>query len=347
MRFGNFQAIYLLLIFPALALFYIRAFKKRRRDMEAFADKDLLGELTGSIDIKKQRLRAILILVSVFLIVLSLMRPRWGFEWKEVKRSGIDILIAIDTSKSMLAEDVKPNRLERSKLAVKDMIKKLRGDRIGLIAFSGSAFLQCPLTVDYSGFMLSLDDLDVDTIPKGGTSLSGAIRIALDSYGRVGKKYRALVIITDGEDHEGDAADWAEKAKEQGLKIFTIGIGTKEGELIPVTDQAGNRTFLKDRSGNVVKTRLDEAVLQKIAIVTGGSYVRAGSTEFGLDLIYEERLSKMEKREVENKMVKRYKERYGVPLSLALLLLCIEPFIREKRKNHRVQGTVVRVQNET
>jgi Ca-activated chloride channel family protein len=264
------------------------------------------------------------------------MRPQWGFSWEEVRRSGLDILIAIDTSKSMLAGDIKPNRLERSKLAVKDLIKKLRGDRIGLIAFSGNAFLQCPLTVDYSGFLLSLNELNFNSIPKGGTSISSAIKTAMDSYEGGQKKYKILVIITDGEDHEGNVAEMAEKAKDAGIKIFSIGIGTKEGELISVTDESGNKVFLKDRQGNVVKTRLDETTLQKIALTTGGSYVRATNTEFGLDLIYEEKLSKMEKREIESNMIKRYEERFQIPLAIALVLLCLEPFISERRRSERV-----------
>ena len=300
--------------------------------MELFAHKDLINDLTGSLDRKRQKLKGYFIMVSLVLIIFSLMRPQWGFEWKEVTRSGLDILIALDTSKSMLAEDVKPNRLERSKLAVRDLMKKLQGDRIGLIAFAGNAFLQCPLTVDYSGFALSLDDLDVNTIPKGGTSLSDAVRVAIDSYEGGKKKYKVLVIITDGEDHEGSAMEWAETAKEKGIKIFAIGIGTKEGELIPITDESGGVSFLKDRKGNVVKTRLDEASLQNMALTTGGSYVKATNKEFGLDLIYKEKLSQMEKREIKNKMVKRYEERFQIPLVLALILLCMEPFITEKKK---------------
>lgn len=336
MKLGAFQIIHGLWLLPALIGFYFWAHKRRSRAMREFADKELLNELTRSLHKKRQYLRASLISLSILMIILSLMRPQWGFSWEEVKRSGLDILIAIDTSKSMLAEDIKPNRLERSKLAVKDLIKKLRGDRTGLIAFSGSAFLQCPLTVDYNGFLLSLNELDFNTIPKGGTSISSAIKTALDSYEGGGKKYKILVIITDGEDHEGNAAGMAEKAKDAGIKIFTIGIGTKEGELIPVTDESGNTVFLKDRQGNVVKTRLDETTLQKIALTTGGSYVRATNTEFGLDLIYEEKLSKMEKREIENRMIKRYEERFQIPLAIALLLLCLEPFISERRRNERL-----------
>jgi Ca-activated chloride channel family protein len=331
MKFGNIQAVHYIWLLLGLGFFYVWSFKKRDRAMESFAHKDLLDHLIPSLDRKKGNIKAMCILLSLCAICLSLMRPQWGFEWQEVKRSGLDIMIAIDTSKSMLAEDVRPNRLERSKLAVKDLIKKLRGDRIGLIAYAGNAFLQCPLTVDYNGFMLSLNALDVETIPKGGTSLSQAIQAALDSYGGGGKKYKVLVIITDGEDHEGRASELAEKAKEQGIKIFTIGIGTKEGELIPVSDSAGNMMYLKDRSGNVVKTRLDEQTLQNIALTTGGSYVKATATEFGLDLIYEEKLSKMEKREFENKMVRKFNEHYQIPLALALILLCLEPYIRERK----------------
>lgn len=332
MKFGNLHAIHFIWLLMALIFFFMWAHRRRKRAMENFAHKDLLDDLTRSLDRKKKRMKAVLLSVSVLFIIIALMRPQWGFEWQEVKRSGLDILIAIDTSNSMLAEDVKPSRLERSKLAVKDLIKKLRGDRIGLIAFAGSAFLQCPLTVDYNGFMLSLDSLDVNTIPKGGTSLTSAIRTALDSYEGGMNKYKILVLITDGEDHEGNSVELAEKAKEKGIRIFTIGIGTREGELIPVADESGNVHYLKDKQGNVVKTRLDEDTLQKIALTTGGSYVKATRTEFGLDLIYEEKLSKMEKRDIEEKMVKKYKERFQVPLFAGLLLLCIEPFIRERRK---------------
>ncbi len=303
--------------------------------METFAHKDVLSSLILSVNDNNKKWKMVLVLISVFLIIFSMMRPQWGFEWKEVTRSGLDIIIALDTSKSMLAEDVKPNRLERSKLAVKDLIKKLQGDRLGLIAFAGNAFLQCPLTADYNGFMLSLDDLDVHTIPKGGTSLSNAVRVALDSYEGSKKKYKILVIITDGEDHEGNAQHWAEKAKEKGIKIFTIGIGTKEGEIIPITDESGRKIYLKDKSGNVVKTRLDETTLQQIALSTGGSYLKSTNTEFGLDLIYEEKLSKMERREIKNKMVKQYNEKFRIPLVIALLLLSIEPFIRERRAEKR------------
>jgi len=331
-RFAQLNLIYLLWLVPVLALFYIWSFRKHRKILRRFADETLLNELTLSLDMRKRRLKTVLIITAVLLGLFSLMRPQWGFHWEKIKRKGIDILIAIDTSKSMLADDVKPNRLERSKLAVKDMVKKLNGDRIGLIAFSGDAFLQCPLTVDYSGFMLSLDSLATDTIQKGGTSISSAIMEAIKVYKKEQKKYKILVLITDGEDHAGDPVKMAKDAKKEGVKIFCIGIGTKEGELIPITNKDGGKGFLKDKSGNAVKTRLDESTLQKIALDTGGCYVRSSGANFGLDLIYEQKLSKIKKKEFKEKMIRRFEERFQIPLAICLLLLLIEPFISERKK---------------
>ena len=332
MRFANLGALHLLWLVAGLAIFYYWSFKKRLGDIRNFAQEQLITDLTPSLNQKRQKLKIILMFLAVLLILFSLLRPQWGFQWQEVKRKGLDIIIAVDTSKSMLASDVKPNRLERAKLAIKDFTKHLRGDRVGLIAFSGEAFLQCPLTVDYAGFLLSVDSLNVNIIPRGGTSISKAIKEAIRSYEGGLKKYNVLILITDGEDHEGNPEKAAEQAKREGVKIFCVGIGTPQGELITLTDERDRKTFLKDNQGNVVKTRLDEVTLQKIALATGGSYVRSGATEFGLDLIYEDKLSKMEKREFESKMAKQFQERFQIPLALAFLLLMGELFISERKR---------------
>ncbi|MFA7294676.1 MAG: VWA domain-containing protein [Candidatus Omnitrophota bacterium] len=320
-----------IVIIIILILFYFWAVKLRKAALERFAQKDLLEELLSRLDYKKRFLKNCLVILAISLMFFALMRPQWGFHWEEVKRKGVDILIALDTSKSMLAEDVKPNRFERSKLAIKDLLRNLKGDRIGLIAFSGNAFLQCPLTLDYGGFLLSLDNTGIDTIPKGGTSLTSAIKEALRSYEGGQKKYKVLIVITDGEDHEGNPVEASEEAKKEGIKIFCIGIGTKEGELIPVTDESGQKIFLKDAQGNVVKSHLNEIDLQKIALNTGGVYVRATNTEFGLNLIYKERIAGMEKRELEAKMNKHYEERFQIFLWLALFLLVVEHWISDKK----------------
>jgi len=331
MRFGNIDAAYFLWLLLFLGLFYKWAFKKRNRVLRALADKKLLPEITASWRPARRRLKVVLILTAVFLIVVAFMRPQWGFSWEEVKKKGVDILIAIDTSKSMLAEDVKPNRLERAKLAVGDLLGKLHGDRVGLIAFSGGAFLQCPLTSDYNGFMLSLNAIGVDIIPKGGTSISSAIGEAIKVYRDQAQDEKTLVIITDGEDHEGNPVRAAEAAAKEKIKIFCVGIGTSEGELIPVRDEKGQVSFLKDREGAVVKTRLDEVTLEKIARITGGIYVRARGAEFGLDVLYKEKFSKMEKRVFSDKLTKRYKEKFQIPLLMAILLLTVEALISERK----------------
>jgi Ca-activated chloride channel family protein len=203
-----------------LLFFYAWASSRRRRLAERFAEKNLMHDITPSMSAAKRRLKSALVAIAFLLGVYALARPQWGFEWEELKRSGLDMLVAIDVSKSMLAPDVKPNRLERSKLAVKDMMKKLSGDRIGLIAFSGTAFLQCPLTIDYNGFILSLDDLGPGTIPRSGTSLEGAIKEAMNVLKGTDKKYKVLVIITDGEELEGSAQGLAKEAAAQGIKIY-------------------------------------------------------------------------------------------------------------------------------
>lgn len=331
MRFAQANFILGFLVLCIAIMFYYWVDRSRKTLLEKFAHKDLLNDLLSQVDFRRKRLKVIIIILSLALSIFALFRPQWGFHWQEVKRKGLDIIVALDTSKSMLTEDIKPSRLARAKLALGDLSRNLKGDRIGLIAFAGSAFLQCPLTVDYGGFLLTLENTDTDIIPKGGTSISSAIKEAVKSYEGGQKKYKALVIITDGEDHEGDALKAAEEAKKEGIVIFCIGIGTKDGDLIPVKDEAGGKMFLKDKEGNVVKSRLDETTLQKIALITGGSYVRSTNTEFGLDLLYREKLSKMEKRELLGKMNKHYEDRFQIFLAIALVLLLLEPFISDTK----------------
>jgi len=324
MRFGNIAAFNWLWMAAAFAVFLWWAGRRRRRLLERFADTAVLPVLTAGVNTSRTRWKLFLQTSTVFLLALALVRPQWGFQWQTVTRTGVDIMIAVDVSRSMLATDIKPNRLERTKLAIRDLVEKLEGDRIGLIAFAGTAFVQCPLTVDYSGFLISLDDLSTGSIPRGGTSVSGAIREAMSAFAGGQKKYQALVIVTDGEDHEGDAAILAEQAKNAGIRVYCVGIGTPEGELIPLEGENGARTWLKDRSGNVVKSRLNETLLQEIALKTGGSYVRASSLEFGLDLLYEKKIATLEEREIKSTMAKRYEERFQFVLLPAFVLLAIQ-----------------------
>lgn len=332
MKFGAvFFAIFLWLV-PGVLVFNILASRMREKALKKFAQDSLLAELTKDVDVRRKTLKGYLVVLIVLFTVLALMRPQWGFQWQEVKKQGLDILIAVDTSKSMLAEDVLPNRLQRSKLAIKDLVKKLKADRVGLIVFSGNAFLQCPLTLDYDGFLLSLDDIGVDSVPIGGTSLSQAIYTAIKSYEGGINKHKILIIITDGEDLEGGLDLAIQRAKADKISIYTVGIGSKDGELVPIKTGLGRMIFLQDKEGNVVKTRLNEETLQRVALATGGMYVHSSGVEFGLDLIYREKLSKLEKEEFKSRMEKKYFERFQLVLFPALLLLLIEPFIGDKKK---------------
>ncbi len=324
MQFALSLRLYALWVVILVVIFIFWAQKRQTKLLQRFARPTLIEELTKNFDRKRKIYKDIFLVLVFILNILALARPQWGFEWEEVKRSGLDILLAIDTSRSMLTEDVKPNRLNRTKLAVKDLLKKLQGDRIGLVAFAGKAFLVCPLTVDYLGFLLSLEDLDSKTIPQGGTNIAEAIEEALKEYDQTPSKYKAVIIVTDGENLEGEPVVLAKKAKDKGIKIYCVGIGTKEGELIRVQNDLGEYEFLKDSDGNFVKSRLNEKLLQEIALLTGGTYIRASGANFGLDLIYDQELSKFERREMESKRYKRFHERFQIPLAWALIFLVLE-----------------------
>jgi len=331
MRFGNLQIFtYMVWLLPLLAVFYIWALRKERRAMEAFAQKELIPGIAPSYRKDPRVLRSLLSIAALGLMILALARPQWGFYWREDERKGVDILIAIDTSKSMLAVDMLPDRLSFSKKSVESFLRELKGDRVGLIAFSGNAFLQCPLTVDYSGFLIALKDMGVDTISRGGTSIPAAVEEAVRSYKGAETNNRAMIIITDGENTEGDLDKAIAQARKAGIMVSCVGIGTAEGNPIPVLDEKGRKTFLRDKQGKIVRSRLMEGALKAIAEGTGGIYVRASQTDFGLDTIYRERLDKLEKRKTEEKKVKVYRERFQYPLALALVFLIAEILLERK-----------------
>lgn len=333
MIFANPSAWHLLWLLPliagALHWFYIRRCKKA----SLFIQEHLQNELAQGFSKKQYRLKAVFVMAAFVFIVMSISRPQWGFTQRPVKRHGLDIMVVIDVSKSMLTQDVKPSRLERTKLAIKDLVMKLNGsDHIGLIAFAGNAMVICPLTYDYNGFILSLDDLSTDTIARGGTNISQAIDEAVKAYSGMTDSDKAVVLVTDGEDEEGDVKEAARRAKEKGLRIFTVGVGTRAGDLIQVANADGQLEFLKDSDGNYVKSHLNENLLQQIAYITGGAYVRSGEAQFGLDYLYERQLSKLKKHDSEEKMAKLYDERFQWPLTFTFILLLAETFLLTQRK---------------
>ena len=331
MQFGNPTSFWLLGLAPVLAVFLVWAFRARRRALARFASQPLLQRLAESVRPMARRWKAALIVMVVTLAALALTQPRWGFEWREVKHKGVDVFVLLDVSKSMLTEDVRPNRLTQAKYAVQDLLEKLRGDRIGLVAFAGTAFVQCPLTVDYEAFRLTLKDADPRIIPRGGTAIGTAIRTALKAFEAGEGRDRAIVLITDGEETESDALAAADEAAKAGVKMYAIGVGTAEGELIPVREDGKPMEFLKDREGKVVKSRLDEETLKQLALKTGGIYVRSAAGDFGIDTIYDKGIAQLQRKEYEARLQKQYFERFQWPLGIAFALLVVEAFANDRR----------------
>lgn len=304
--------------------------KRRLATLKQFASAQLLGRLTRHISPEKRKLKHLLLVLAVFLMFVALARPQYGFRWVEVKRKGIDILFALDTSKSMLAEDTRPNRLQRAKLGILDFVNQLQGDRIGLMPFAGSSYLMCPLTLDYDAFATSLNSVSTDIIPLGGTDISEVIRSAEQVLSN-DSNHKVLVLITDGENLEGDVLETARKAKENGMTIYTVGVGTTEGELIPLPGpQAG---FVKNSEGKFVTSRLDEKTLKEIAAVTGGIYAPLGSGGEGLEAIYQQKLKLIPKEELAERRHKVPMERFSWPLAAAIILLIIEYLTPERKGN--------------
>lgn len=273
---------------------------------------------------KRIRRRTTLRLLALFCILLALTRPQWGYKMEEVKQRGLDIIIVLDTSKSMLATDIKPNRLQQAKWAVRDFVQHLKGDRIGLVAFAGSSFLQCPVTVDYAAFTMTLNDLYAGIIPRGGTAIAQALETAETSFAESGGD-RVILLITDGENHEGDPLKIAKKLNKKQIKLFSIGVGTAEGELVPA---ANGRGYLKDQRGRVVKSTLNETLLEKLASETGGFYVRSAPGDFGLDRIYQLGIAGLQRDEQETRLARIYEERFGWFVAAALLFLAAEGLLR-------------------
>jgi Ca-activated chloride channel family protein len=304
--------------------------KKRQAALEKFAAHQLIGRLTRNVSGSRRRYKNILLLLAVFLCFAALARPQYGFQWVEVKRKGIDLLFALDTSKSMLAEDIKPYRLKRAHLAILDFVRQLEGDRVGLMPFAGSAYLMCPLTLDYDAFEQSLSAVTTDIIPRGGTNIATVIDKAVETLNNAAN-HKILIILTDGETLEGDAIKAAEEATKLGLTIYTVGVGTSQGELIPVAGQSG-KGFVKDKKGNFVTSRLDENTLSTIAEKSGGLYVPLGAAGEGLETIYQQKLALIPKEELAERRHKVLLERFEWPLAGALFFLILELLVGERKK---------------
>jgi len=335
-QFAHIEFLYGLLALPILGILFLLAQRQKRKAIEEFGEDKLVKGLTPEASKVKPWLKFIIIEFALMFVIIAMAGPQFGTKLKEVKREGIELVIALDISNSMLAEDITPNRLENAKRAISKLVDRLHNDKIALIVFAGDAFVQLPMTTDYSAVKMFLSTITPKLISNQGTAIGSAIDLGIKSFTPGDDKNKALIIITDGENHEGNAVDMAEKAHEAGIIVHTIGMGLSKGAPIPVYNKYGQKDYRTDRQGNVVISKLDETMLKKIAAAGGGKYIRANNTKSGLNALFDE-LKKMDKAEMESKVYSEYEEQYQYFLGFALLLLFVEFFIMY-RKNKRLSS---------
>lgn len=339
-RIDNLGALHLLWGVAALAGLTVYGLARRDGALRVFASANLLGTLVPHVSRPRQVVKAGLALAAMVSLVAALMGPRWGVYWEDVQRKGVDLMICLDVSRSMTARDVVPNRLERAKQDIRDLVAILPGDRVGLIAFAGLPVMKCPLTIDYGFFRLVLDDISVNSAPRGGTNLGDAVRMAADAFDDRIKNHKAIIVISDGEDQESYPIDAAEKVfKERGIRIYTIGLGDAgQGARIPLSEGPGTEYLVHD--GQQVWSKMNPECLQQMALTGGGAYVPAGTQHIELDRIYTEKISTIEKREFEAQKVQRYHARYQWFVAAALALLLVESLTRDVRAAPRTMENV-------
>jgi Ca-activated chloride channel family protein len=331
MTLAHLWILHLLWLLPLTLVGLMVYSRQKKRAMERIADSDLLARLTGAERMGSRFLKGLFLLASLGLMIFALAGPRWGSHYQEVSQKGVDIMVLVDVSRSMLVEDVEPNRLERARREILDFLRIVEGDRVGLIAFAGTAFVQCPLTLDYAALQMFLSALEPDLIPVAGTDLGAAIESAVVSFDFKSETDKVILLITDGEDNEKKGLEAAKKAAEKGIKLFVFGIGEPSGGPIPAGDGKGG--FKKDAAGKLVLSKLDEDSLRQIASVTGGTYVRSVAGDLDLDVLYFEGIkSRTEAQTLKSGKIKVYEERFMLFVLAAFLFLLLEGLIAERKE---------------
>jgi Ca-activated chloride channel family protein len=332
LRYEHIEYLNFLFGIPVLILAMLLYSRWKATALTLFGESKLVNELMHSFSKQRTQIKNMLTILIFIALIIGIANPQVGTKMEEVKREGVDLMIAIDLSNSMMAEDIKPNRLERAKLAISQLINKLQGDRIGLIVFAGEAYLQLPITTDYSAAKLFLSTVNTNIVPTQGTEIAKAIDLSMQSFDMENAQNKAIIIITDGESHDEKAIESAEHANELGIFVHTLGMGLSKGGPIPIYNKYGNRTgYRKDRDGNTVVSKLNENLLQQIANAGKGTYVRANNSKAGLSTLFAE-INKMEKKEIGTMVFTEYKDRFQLFIGLALLLLIID-LILLGRKN--------------
>lgn len=329
-RFANSEYLYLLLLIPVLAIIYALVARRRRHLLAKFGNLELLQGLMPDFSRGRLRLKFVLYLLALACVIVAAARPQFGSKLREEKSKGVEMMLVVDVSNSMLAEDFEPNRLERTKYAIGKLFEGLHQERVGLVAFAGEPKVQLPITSDYRMAQAFAKRLSPSLVGEQGTAIGKALQLATLSFSSQSEQSRVIVLITDGENHEDDAVEAARVAKEQGIRIYTIGIGTPEGAPIKI-----NGEFVKDEDGQMVVSKLGEQMLEQIASITDGAYVRATKQSIGLEEIVKS-INEMEKSELSTVRYEEYNEQYQYLLAVALSLLLLESFILSRR-NHRLR----------
>lgn len=328
-RFAHTEILYLLLLIPVFVVLFMLAIRSKKKAIKRFGDLSVISQLMPMVSFKRPVYKFTIVMLALVFIIVGIAGPQFGSKRQKVKRKGVEIVIALDVSNSMLANDIKPNRLEKSKRAISRLVEKLGDDKIGLVVFAGEAYTQLPITTDYSSARLFLSGINTDIVPIQGTAIGSAIDLASRSFTPESKASKAIVIITDGENHQDDAIKAAQAAREKGIIVHTIGMGLPEGAPVPIKGQPG--VFRKDANGNVVVTKLDENLLKQIAAAGEGAYIRANNTNVGLNALFKE-INKMDKTLLESKVYSEYDERFQYFILAGLFLLLLE-FLVLGRKN--------------
>ena len=329
-RFGNIEYLFFLIAIPILLVLLIYIIYKKKKDLNRFGDKDIISQLMPESSHSRPVIKYIIQLLALLALIIGIARPQFGSKLREIKREGVEIIIALDVSNSMLAEDIQPNRLERAKQAISKLVDQLVNDKIGLIVFAGDAYIQMPITTDYVSAKMFLSTINPDIVPIQGTAIGKAIELGTRSFTPLAESSKALIIITDGENHEDDAIQAAQMATEKGIKVHTIGIGLPEGAPVPIFNPDGQKSYKKDRDGNIVVSKLNEKMLRQIAAAGNGVYIRSTDSRVGLNTVFDE-INKMEKQEMDVRIYSDYDERFQYIFGLALILLLADLFILERK----------------
>jgi Ca-activated chloride channel homolog len=335
-RFANHNFLYLFGIIPVLIVFYIIVRQIQKRNIKRFTEDSFVDTLMPLRSNTRNNLKFIILLFIISSLIIAIARPQFGSKLLNIKRQGIEMIIALDVSRSMMAEDIKPNRLERAKQAIISLINKMQDDKIGMIVFAGDAYTQLPITSDYISAKVFLSNINTDIVSKQGTAIASAIDLGVKSFTQDEKASKVIVIISDGENHEGDAVSAAQQAAEKGIKVYTIGMGSPQGSPIPLHSGMDQGGFLKDRQGAVVITRMDATMLSKIAAAGNGDFYSASTGNIGLMQLYN-KLNKLNKSEVESKVYSDYDDQFFYFIGFALILIFVD-FLIVERRNPRLAG---------